>query len=116
MREKGKLYEDLAEQHLKKKGYQLLTKNFQCKTGEIDLIMRKDRTLSFVEVRFRQNIIFGTPEETITRSKQLKIIKSAQKYISDNNLWFMDIRFDVIGITQAKPNKLDINWIPNAFN
>ncbi|HRE30622.1 MAG TPA: YraN family protein, partial [Candidatus Berkiella sp.] len=68
-----------------------------------------------VEVRFRETDEFGTPEETITLSKQRRLIRTALLYQQTHS--FTDdllARFDVVSILGNQPN-LKITWIPDAF-
>ncbi|MFN8561045.1 MAG: YraN family protein [Anaerolineae bacterium] len=50
----GKRGEQIAADHLRRRGYELVASNWRCRTGEFDLIARKDQTLVFVEVRTRR--------------------------------------------------------------
>jgi len=61
----GQQTEQLACEYLQKHRLKLVTKNYRCSRGEIDLIMRDQHSLVFVEVRYRKNINFGTPAESI---------------------------------------------------
>ena len=115
---KGKHYEDIALAFLKKHKLKLISRNYTCRSGEIDLIMQDKDTLVFVEVRYRGNSNYGSPEETINRSKQLRITKAAQHYLLSNNPTEINCRFDAIAI-ENKPsasNQQKINWIKNAFD
>lgn len=116
MLSKGRKYETLAEVFLAAHGHTLKAKNYHTRRGEIDLVMLDGQTLVFVEVRYRNNIQFGTPEETITHTKQTKIIYSAKHFMTKFNLWHLNARFDVITIKPSRTNKPEINWIKNAFN
>ncbi len=91
--------ETLAANYLIEKGYQLIQKNYRAKRGEIDLIMQKDGVTVFVEVKARRNIKFGLPQEAVTKQKQRQIIKTALYYISENDLFETDSRFDIIAVT-----------------
>lgn len=109
--ETGKSAESRAEQYLCQHGLTLETKNYLCRRGEIDLIMRDAKTLVFVEVRFRQSAEFGSALDTVTVKKQQKITLAAQHYIQQNNISdTTPLRFDVIGITGE-----DLQWIKSAF-
>ncbi len=107
----GKLAEDKAVSLLKKKGYRIVERNFRTKTGEIDIVAEDRDTLVFVEVRFRKNRSFGTPEETVDPRKIKKIILTANRYISMKNLSGRDIRFDVIAVDEE-----GIRHIISAFD
>ena len=111
-RNKGDHFEQLAQMYLKQAGVKILELNFNSRFGEIDLIIIDDNTLSFVEVRYRKNDSFGGAIASVTRAKQLKLIKTAQYYLAIHpNYDKMACRFDVITIN----NKMDIEWIKSAF-
>ncbi len=112
-REKGRYFENLAENYLKKNGYKLIEKNFFSRYGEIDIIaLDKGDNLVFVEVKGRNSLNFGTGEESITQKKINSLIKTAEVFLKTHpNLEFNEIRFDVISIYKDK-----INHIKNAFD
>ena len=66
----GNTSEALAQAYLEKQGFLLLQANFSCKRGELDLIMRRDQLLLFVEVRSKTNQRYGLPLETVTYKKR----------------------------------------------
>ena len=107
---RGEKSELLACQYLVNQGLQTIDKNFRCKVGELDLIMRDNHTLVIVEVRFRKSNKFGGALESITKKKQSRIIAATEYYLLINRLNTL-IRFDVISMS----DETDINWIKNAF-
>ena len=66
--------EDLACAYLQQNGLRLLARNYRCRSGEIDLIMRDGEYLVFVEVRYRKREAFGSAAETVSSSKRARII------------------------------------------
>jgi len=119
-REQGEYTENLARQYLESKGFTLIEKNFNCRMGEIDLIMQDNSSLVFVEVRYRRNTYFGNGAESVTPSKQAKLVKTASLYLQRNTkLNQYPARFDVISITGSIAtddiNKINFDWIKNAF-
>ena len=119
-REQGQYTESLACQYLENKGFNLIEKNFNCKVGEIDLVMQDNDTLVFVEVRYRKSNDFGSGAESITASKQSKLIKTASLYLQRHaKLNQSPVRFDVVSITgfieTEDLNKIHFDWIENAF-
>lgn len=108
----GNIAEEQACKYLLKQGLKLLTRNFRCKLGEIDLIMQDNNELVFVEVRCRKNNNFGTSAESVTSSKQKKLLRAAEYYLSQMNDNDRLCRFDVIAITSGS-NTLE--WIKDAF-
>lgn len=110
----GQQVEDLAAQYLSQRGLHVLEKNFQCKAGEIDLVCHIANRLVFVEVRYRHTSEFGHPLETVTRTKQMKLIRAAQYYLQRFRNTPPDCRFDVLSAI-GPISQLDWEWIPNAF-
>jgi putative endonuclease len=77
----GDFGEQAAAAHLMKRGYTLLARKWRCSTGEIDLLMRDELTLVFVEVRTRRGDRLGMAEESVGRAKQAKLIALAYAYL-----------------------------------
>jgi len=94
----GDAGEKAAAKFLKDRGYDVLDTNFRCRYGEIDIVARYGDCLIFVEVRTKKSLAFGTPEESITRSKMDKLILSAQTYMQQHEGIPDNWRIDVIGI------------------
>lgn len=119
MNSKGCKYEKMARRYLEKKGLRCVAQNYSCRTGEIDLIMLEGQTYVFTEVRFRKSSHFGSALESITQSKQDKILKAVQQYLVRHKLHNSPIRIDAVGISKCrspiKPFSYDIEWIKNAF-
>ena len=93
----GQYWEQRAEHFLLQNGLQLITRNFSPSSGEIDLIMRDDIHIAFIEVRFRSTIRFGGAVGSVTRAKQQKLIKCARTFLVKNPAWATHpCRFDVI--------------------
>lgn len=110
----GKNSEELACDYLERQGLKLITANYQCKYGEIDLIMKDDNVLVFIEVRYRKVSDYGDGVATVTKVKQDKIIRTATYYLQANNLLDRVLcRFDVIAVSGAANGRLQ--WIKDAF-
>ena len=108
----GQTAEEFAADYLIARGFKYVNKNYRCKAGEIDLIMRDDEFLVFVEVRLRFDPHYGSSLETITRRKQQRIIHAAKHYLITNNLYEKEYcRFDAVGID----GDWQVSWVKNAF-
>jgi putative endonuclease len=107
---RGQQAEQQALDYLLKHGLQLVTRNYRCRHGELDLVMCDTNTLIIVEVRYRASTKFGGAVESVTPPKQSRIISATQHYLMHNPA-NKTIRFDVIAMT----GETDINWIQNAF-
>ena len=114
--ELGRIAEQAALSFLMGKGLTLLTRNYACRLGEIDLIMRDSDQLVFVEVRLRSNRFYGDGLASITRQKQKRIILAAKHFLSSKSSFaHFNCRFDVVAI--SRPNGVFChNWIRNAFS
>lgn len=114
--EAGKQAEGLALDYLQHRTLKLIAKNWQSPYGEIDLIMKDNNTLVFVEVRYRKQNNWGHPMETITKSKRNKIITTAQLFLQKNKQWLINpCRFDVISITENLNDHPRVEWLTDAF-
>lgn len=113
-RDKGTEVETFVCRYLQKRGLKLLTRNYHSRGGEIDLIMRHDHVLVFIEVRFRRNSAYGSAVETVDHRKQARIIQTAEQYLQRHGLSHECCRFDVVGVSPAGRG-YQIQWIQNAF-
>ena len=107
----GGYFEDMACQYLSDRGYTVLSRNFRCRLGEIDIIARDGDHIVFVEVKYRKNFKSGYPAESVGIGKIKRISAAAAFYIHKNRLPLdMPYRFDVVSIEGN-----EITHIVNAF-
>jgi putative endonuclease len=112
---RGNEAETVAEKYLAGQGLHLISRNYYCKAGEIDLLMQDCNTLVFVEVRFRSNPYFGSAAESITAKKIQRIRKTAEHFLLTHTYFeHLYKRFDVLTIS-AQSSKHEILWIKDAF-
>ncbi|NLW17024.1 MAG: YraN family protein [Firmicutes bacterium] len=97
-REVGRLGEEAALRFLQKQGYRLITRNFYCPYGELDLIMQRGRQLVFVEVKARTSTRFGTPEEAISSQKLRRLRQAISCYLQQEAPPHYGLRLDVIAV------------------
>ncbi len=106
--------EDLALRYLTRRGYRLVERNYRTRRGEIDLIVRTEDTLVFVEVKLRRGTGFGDPLEAVTPRKQATLRSLAVEYLSERNPHFDTLRFDVVGILAGREG-LRVRHVEDAF-
>lgn len=82
------------EQH----GYKVVARNWRCREGELDLVVRRGRALVFVEVKTRTSDRFGSPAEAVTPTKQRRLRTLALRYLDDTGARPASLRFDVVAI------------------
>jgi len=110
----GALAERLACDFLEQHGLTCIDRNFRTPRGEIDLIMRDDGVLVFVEVRSRTSNTFIHAAETVDPRKRRRIILAGQQYLQGHP-GCAACRFDVIIVTGGAANR-KIEWIKRAFD
>ena len=95
----GESGENLAALELESRGYAIIERRYRTAHGEIDIVARDGETVVFVEVRRKTSPEFGSAAESVTRSKQLKVIRMAVAYLVFHGLYDRcDVRFDVVAI------------------
>ncbi|MBA4152355.1 MAG: YraN family protein [Acinetobacter sp.] len=111
--QQGRHAEVLAWRHLQQHGHKLITHNFHCRLGEVDLITQEQRLLVFTEVRWRKSTCFGGATGSITPAKIQRIRLAARFFLSRHPQWqHYAMRFDVIAFTATDAN---VQWIQGAF-
>jgi len=114
-RAKGDFAEQAALDYLRKQGLNLVEQNFNCRYGEIDILMRDAQEWVFVEVRYRQSQSYGGGLESVDRNKQRKLINTAEYYIQNHpETRFDSCRFDMLEIS-GDIEAPQFNWIQDAF-
>jgi putative endonuclease len=98
-----------------RKGYSIIRRNFRSSFGEIDLIAYdpKEDSLVFVEVKLRKKNSLSSPLEVIDSKKQIKIKKTAFKFLKSTKIPYSGVRFDVIAVHIN--GNVEIKHIENAF-
>jgi putative endonuclease len=110
-RQKGYVGEDAAVEFLLSLGYIIISRNYQARRGEIDCIAQDPSgTLVFCEVKSARSAKLGHPAFWVTRDKQRKIIRMAQRYLAEHRYTAKACRFDVVTIYNGK-----IEHYKNAF-
>ncbi len=112
----GQWGEKRCEKFLKHKGLKTLTRNFSCKTGEIDLIMvDTDGGIVFVEVRTKADESFAEVEDSITSPKKARLKRTARYFLASNNIQNRPFRFDIVTIVLGQTGRPQIRHYENAF-
>ena len=117
-REKGVLGEQLAAAHYIADGYALLQSNFRTRTGEIDLVLQRENTLVFAEVKTRSGGALALPREWVDTNKQRKLVLAAMEYLEISGKGDPFVRFDVVEVYLNSPENGDapaVHRIENAF-
>ena len=113
----GKAGEDAAADHLQQCGYVLVERNWRCRSGELDLIVRDGEAIVFVEVRSRTNPTrYGSALEAITPRKCRQVRDLAAIYLNQRKEHLRSIRFDVVAVTfNGDGTLLEMKHLQGAF-
>ena len=111
MSTRGSDAENLAAVFLQRAGLKIVARNYRCRFGEIDLIVRDGNTLVFVEVRMRTSDRYGGAAASITATKRAKLLRAARHYIADIARP-PACRFDAL-LVNGKDRSIE--WLKNAF-
>lgn len=111
----GILGEDMALEFLRHKGYKLVCRNFRTPFGELDIVARHRGFIVFIEVKTRTGSSLGPPFLSVTRNKQVHIIKNALCYLKKCGRIDSNWRIDVISVKLDRAGGLEsIEHIENA--
>lgn len=105
--------EKLAVHFLRRQGYQIISRNFSCCFGEIDIIARQAKVTVFIEVKARTSTEFGLPQEAIGHEKIKHLHRSAQFYLNNCAHPEGNFRFDVVAVILGPPCQIQL--IQDAF-
>ena len=112
----GAAAEQVACDFLNNRGLKTIARNFRCRLGEIDLIMRHRDCLVFVEVRYRGGRRIATAGITVDGHKQRKLIRTAALFLAGRTRSANStVRFDVVAIDVDQSGRRTIEWIRVAF-
>ena len=113
----GSWGEALAAEYLRKKKYQLVSCNYSCRYGEIDLIVKNKRYIVFVEVKLRKTDSFANASDFVDYHKQNRIRTTAELWLTQHDTELQP-RFDVVEIYAPQGRQTEkpkINHLEDAF-
>jgi len=110
----GELGERIAERWLRRTGWRVLQRRFRSGHRDIDLVVEREGTIAFVEVKARRGDRFGQPVEAVNWRKQKELTKSAQVWIDRHGRPEESYRFDVIGVLM-EGDRVRVRHVADAF-
>jgi putative endonuclease len=112
----GEAGESLACEFLRRLGYEIVARNFRCRSGEVDVVAKHGKTTVFVEVKDRSSASHGEGHEAVTFGKRRRIIRAAQLYAASRGLFDSPLRFDVISIDRSQNGPAQVRHDLGAFD
>ena len=111
----GELGERIAERWLRRHGWRVVQRRYRNGHRDIDLVVEREGTVAFVEVKARKGREFGDPVEAVNWSKQRELARSASVWIDRHGLPAEAYRFDVVGVL-VEGERVRVLHVPNAFS
>lgn len=111
----GELGERIAARWFERAGWRVLARRFRAGRRDIDLVVERDGTVAFVEVKARRGTAFGDPVEAVHRRKQESLCRSAHAWISRHGRDGEAYRFDVFGVL-LQDRRVLVRHVPKAFD
>src|ERR1700760_1020269 len=111
----GELGERIAERWLRRQGWRVVQRRFRNGHRDIDLVVERDGTVVFVEVKARRGARFGDPGEGGNWRKKKEFSKSASVWIDRHGRPSESYRFDVVGVL-VEGDRVRVRHVPNAFS
>ena len=102
----GRQGEEMATQELARRGYEIVTRNWHCQAGEVDVVARRADAVHFFEVRTRRGQAYGTPEESITPAKRQRMIDVALTYLGEHEMDDVDWRIGFVAVEMDRAGNL----------
>jgi putative endonuclease len=99
--------EQIAVEYLLSQGYKIIERNFHSRKGEIDIIAEDGEILCFIEVKYYRQGSLRDLHLAVDRTKQQKIVMTAQKYLFMKKIEDRYTRFDVVLISCTPDNKVN---------
>lgn len=110
----GQLGERIAERWLRRQGWRVVQRRFRNGHRDIDLVVEREGTVAFVEVKARRGRAFGDPVEAVNWSKQKELVRSASVWIDRHGRPSDSYRFDVVGVL-VEGDRVRVRHVANAF-
>lgn len=111
----GRRGEDLAVQYLQQRGLVVLSRNWRCRDGELDVVATDSTRLVVCEVKTRSGTRFGEPAEAVTGRKAARIRRVTQAWLAAHHVRWCEIRFDVLAIVAEPGRPVTVRHYEAAF-
>lgn len=111
----GRYGENVAAEHLGAAGYDVIERNWRCRFGEIDIVVRRDDLVCFVEVKTRRSTAFGSPAEAVTAAKARRLRRLAAVWLAERRPPYAELRFDVVSVLASGVDAPVIEHVEAAF-
>lgn len=113
----GRAAESIAAEFLQTRGLQVVTRNYRCRSGELDIVAVERNVLVIAEVRTRSTERYGGAAASVDRWKRGRIVRASQHLLQEHReLAGFPVRFDVLVVSQLDASTPDVEWLRHAFD
>ena len=113
--ELGRHGEEVAAQYLAERGMVVLSRNWRCREGELDLVATDRKRLVVCEVKTRSGLGFGAPAEAVTPAKAARIRRLAASWLTSHRAGWCEVRFDVVAVLCPPQGPTTVTHLPGVF-
>ena len=111
----GRHGEDVAVEYLQRLGLIVLSRNWRCRDGELDVVATDRDLLVVCEVKTRSGTGYGEPAEAVTRHKAARIRRVTQAWLTEHRVRWCEIRFDVVAVLAPPGGPVTVQHYESAF-
>ncbi len=116
----GQYGERVAERHLTEAGLVIVSRNWRCPDGEVDIIAVEDQVLVFCEVKTRSSVSFGAPAEAVGAAKAQQVRRLALRWLAEQRAYgetrfWPELRFDVVSVLRRPRGAAEVVHLRAAF-
>jgi putative endonuclease len=111
----GRRGEDLAAWYLERQGLVVLSRNWRCRHGELDLVATDSSRLVVCEVKTRSGTAYGVPAEAVDRRKAARIRRVASAWLTAHRVRWVEVRFDVLAVVAAPDGPVTVQHYRGVF-
>ncbi len=98
----GRRGEGLVARWYEAQGYEVVDRNWRCRAGEIDLVLRRGRVIAVCEVKTRSSHAYGSPLEAISAAKAARVRRVAMAWLDEHPAPGVEVRLDVAGVVDNR--------------
>ena len=113
--ELGRRGEDLAAHYLEQRGLVVLSRNWRCRDGELDIVATDTHRVVVCEVKTRTGTSFGDPHDAVTPRKAARIRRATTAWLAAHHVAWCELRFDVIAIVVDTDGRTAVRHYEAAF-
>lgn len=110
----GRFGESVAVAELRKRGYEIIERNYRIRLGEIDIVAKHGGEIVFVEVKTRSSAEGGDPQDSVTKRKGRRLVTLGMIYLAEKRLDGVQWRIDVVAVRVGRDGRAEVEVLQGA--